>query len=50
MVWLWRVFRMENAVWVVAGGAPGGQIRFCREDLEAGFDGKDENILAHRRV
>ena len=42
--------RMENAMWVVAGGIPSGQVRFCREYLEAGFDGKDENILADRRV
>ena len=37
--------RMENAVWFVAGGIPSGQVRFCREYLEAGSDGKDENIL-----
>ena len=23
--------RMENAVWIVAGGIPSGQVRFCRE-------------------
>ena len=42
--------RMENAVWFVAGGIPSGQVRFCREYLEAVSDGKDENILADRHV
>ena len=41
---------MENAVWLVAGGIPGGQVRFCGEYLEVGSDGKDENILADRHV
>ena len=47
----WLVeWRIECGSWFVAGGIPSGQVRFCREYLEAGSDGKDENVLADRHV
>ena len=42
--------RVENAVWVMAGGVPSGRDAFHWKNLEPGFDSKNEILLANLHV